>query len=262
MSRPAPQVRTYGFAKGNSPNDVAAIIAEALRKAAEWNEPIIGTSTDVLTAFDKMQHGPLDKANEFMQVPIEARIAAMRDYEGKTAQLTIPGAGTSNTFPLKQSGGQGGVRTPDEFNNMMRCILMELVSFWEELGIGYGYNGRTGGKHMLNHLLWADNIFLLGTSTEEIQHMLDMITGRLNQFGFQWKPNDDHNDNMFIMTGGSKVNETKKVEVCTEEGIQELKLVESIMILGNEIDKVGNGFVSMRHRLRKTEKGFGNIRKP
>ena len=58
------------------------------------------------------------------------------------------------------------------------------------------------------------------------------------------------------MTGGSKVNETKKVEVCTEEGIQELKLVESIMILGNEIDKVGNGFVSMRHRLRKTEKGF------
>ena len=177
MSRPAPQVRTYGFAKGNSANDLAAIIAEVFRKTAGWGEPIMVASLDVLTAFDRMKHGPLEEANEFMEVPVEARLAAMRDYEGKTAQFKIPGAGTSAVFPLEQSGGQGGVRTPDEFNNMMRCILIELIIIWEELGIGYSYKGGMDNNHMLNHLLWADNIFVLGTSTEEVQYMLDMITG-------------------------------------------------------------------------------------
>ena len=41
----------------------------------------------------------------------------------------------------------------------------------------------------LHKLRWADSSILIATSEHEMQHMIDMTTGRFNHMGFNWKPN-------------------------------------------------------------------------
>ena len=117
---------------------MVGIVAEILRKNDMRDYTCYVLTTDVWTAFDEMKHGELQNANEYMGVSTEAQLASLMDCRNKTADMEISGVGKSEQFGLQKGGGQGGVRTPDEFNNMMQYAL-GTVGTWQLGLVGFHF---------------------------------------------------------------------------------------------------------------------------
>ena len=65
-----------------------------------------GASLDINTAFDKTDHAELIKAQDKLHVPTLANIASAKDYQHKTATITISAAGTTKSFKFRRGGWQ------------------------------------------------------------------------------------------------------------------------------------------------------------
>ena len=79
---------------------------------------------------------------------MEARAAAHPRMYGVLPQtvgngfVQIPTAGESEAFPFTKGGWQGGVRTPEEFNRMMRSAMRAPVAKWKAEGKGFRFREK------------------------------------------------------------------------------------------------------------------------
>ena len=78
---------------------------------------------------------------------------------------------------------QGGTRTPKEFNNCINYTLKPVITKWHDMDMGFKLEDR-----QINHIIWADNIFILARTPLEMQLMMDDVTEALNRVGLRWKP--------------------------------------------------------------------------
>ena len=86
-------------------------------------------------------------------VSTNVRLAALRDYTGKQAKARLNGVGETGEFRLGSGGRQGGVRTPDEWENLLKNEFASLAQDWHERGVGFKMHnkrvhqgGREGGR--------------------------------------------------------------------------------------------------------------------
>ena len=106
---------------------------------------------DVEQAFDYMNHIELDDANKGREVSTNVRLAALRDYTGKKAKARLNGVGETGEFRLGSAGRQGGVRTPDEWKNLLKKELATLAQEWHDRKVGFkmpkkGFRKEEGGE--------------------------------------------------------------------------------------------------------------------
>ena len=121
------KVHSWGYAKTVGPEPVQDIVRTAIRKAMIWGYPLLINDLDIEQAFDYMNHIALDDGNESRGASINVRLAALRDYTGKKAKARLNGVGVTEEFRQGSGGRQGGVRTPDEWKNLLKKELAILA---------------------------------------------------------------------------------------------------------------------------------------
>ena len=77
-----------------------------------------------------MDHILLDDINASRGLDVHTRLAALRDYTGKTGIAKVEEAGETEEFSQGKGGRQGGVRTPAEF----RDLIMHFFAYHQKMG--------------------------------------------------------------------------------------------------------------------------------
>ena len=162
--------------------------------------------------------------------------------------LEVPATGRAVKIPMEKGGVQGGVMTPDDWNDLIEDCLETLVEEWEKEGVGVscGQAGR------LSHLVWADNIWLFARTREELERMQVQLTDRLEEKGLWWK------DTSLKVMG----TEGPKGDMVTtgRQGNWTHKEVDRMEVLGVMLDVRGSTEASMSHREEIAEKVFYALR--
>ena len=154
-------VATCGFRQQFRCDDVIGILRQVIFVSYRWGRPLVVAAADVLTAFDCMNHGSMEKSLLGRGChPVMAR-ALLREVSGMSCNIEINGAGISETFPLERGGKQGGIETPEVFNAMMEYALEPVFRSWLARGFRVAVSELDEGSPALTHLLWADNIILV-----------------------------------------------------------------------------------------------------
>lgn len=102
--------------------------------------PLVVGIADVLAAFGQITHEFLHTANAPEGVDINVRVAMLNDCLDKYAQIKIGIVGCTSAFPFSTGSRQGGVRTQQGFNDMMRCVLQDLLDILHIVGYGVDLN--------------------------------------------------------------------------------------------------------------------------
>ena len=95
----------------------------------------------------------------------------------------FPGAGESLPFEFNSGGRQGGVETPDCFNAVIEDALDDVILSWTVRGLGFCLDSFG----IINHAIFADNIFLFAKSAWKLQIMVHELTAALQKRGLTWK---------------------------------------------------------------------------
>ena len=201
---------------------------------------------DIATAFDSMNHEVVVKALQSSGMKTDMILSLMAELSGCTARISIPGAGSSDDFPLERGGKQGGVETPDLFNILMEQIVSPLVSSWNGRGFGVFLDAGTPG---ITHALWADNIFLLAASVDQFRIMSQELTTAIYEHTLAWK----ECSLQMLCPGDTEMD----VLVYTKDGASlQFKQVAEMSVLGIMLDRVGSSRLSLDHRLLRGEANF------
>ena len=118
--------------------------------------------------------------------PLLAAAALVRENVGVEILYDIPEVGFTEAVPMQKGLVQGRIDSPARFRIFLDWVLLPCVGWWNEgnYGIRWGHKG----ERLINHLVWADNVWLFASSVGMYQAMLDMLTLRLEQAKLRWKP--------------------------------------------------------------------------
>ena len=245
---PPTPVKIYGFQRNHSSDDVVSLLRECLVDAHRFPRPIIVASMDVKTAFDSVLHEVLDDALGGQDISVSARIAMLSGLFGKSGRIRLPDAGLSPDFPFLRGGKQGGVETPDQFNVIMDACFRDLVGIWSAFGMGFRLDEYDGAP-LLNHVIWADNVYLVASSVAEMNVMVQQSTDALYHLGLQWKL-----DSLEFMLGSALQGHNAVVQVHLRDGaVLAFKQAVAMTVLGVSLDHAGCTQTSLDHRLLQAE---------
>jgi len=158
--------------------------------------------------------------------------------------------GLETPIAFSRSVRQGGVESAWEWNLPMRMILDQLLDQW--LGAGIGID--LPGIGLVNHLLWADNVYFLAHSRKDLKVMLTDFSQKLYKLGLFWKltsleflhTNDLDNESVLNVDVGDVVCSFKSVSV--------------MCLLGSELSLDNPIAHPIEHRLRKGDACFWGLK--
>ena len=177
-------LQLYGFRKRKRTDDVISLFRQLVYLSDRWGLDLYISSQDVQTAFDCMDRNTLAECLVRRGVCPGLIAVILQELKGLKATMHIPGAGKCRPFDFQHGGRQGGVETPDVFNAMMEDALDEVVRSWNSCRFGFFLDGFG----VVNHAIFADNIFLFAASRGQLQSMIVDVTEALQTRGFRCKP--------------------------------------------------------------------------
>ena len=188
-------VRCLGFAPGMSTSTAIGTLREAVWTAAEWRGWRIGViGADVWHCFEAMRHEDIAWALEQIRTPQWLVHAILREYTRLEAKARVLGDPYGELFAVQRSGRTGGVETPGLLNILLQVCLRPVVLAWEREGLGFRapLGERWGSTESveapaLTNVVWADNVWLVPTSAEMGQRMLNDTTAAIEALGMTWK---------------------------------------------------------------------------
>ena len=239
---PAPLLWGYccnvAYCQTVSCNDLNIIIKWVLCKTWDWRggEEIYVGGGDIFAAFDNASIELLVKSLKSRKTHpryIAAMIQEMKgltvepqfqgiDFTGTIIKDTDPSTSlsgtqssssqfsspltpcdtiTSFTPPLRWNKciRQGGVESAFSWNNIMSFLLGMIVPAWLQRGYGI----LLGENKVLTHLVWSDNIYVIGKNLSEFKAMMETLTEVLEPNGLTWKENP-----LFCVEGGNLEDNT------------------------------------------------------
>ena len=195
-----------GFRAGCQPQDIISPLTDALRKAYEWKKPLAVISLDIRSAFDEVGHEQLAAELHGHDTPPQLVAALAREL----AHLTIiPQFMDTDCPPVRQFRGvrQGGPRSPRAFNALIQSSLHDLHTEWANPE-AEPFVDWTEEHHMQAQcwFIWADNIFMLGSTPRVLHTRARDIERRLRRLGLHFSPDsleyiaNEHFDNTYHMS--------------------------------------------------------------
>ncbi|KAK4324385.1 hypothetical protein Pmani_004945 [Petrolisthes manimaculis] len=131
-------------------------------KANEYKIPLCFAFIDYEKAFDSIEFTPMFTALENQRVEPAYTTIQSDLYNGTTATLRLHK--DSNKIKLERGARQGDSISPKLFTACLQNAIINRIE-WDGKGI------NIDGEHLL-HLISADDIILMGQTSQEIQDML------------------------------------------------------------------------------------------
>ena len=101
---------------------------------------------------------------------------------------------------------QGGVHSTFCWNALFGYVLSLLIPRWNNKGFGFLMSHLT-----LHHILWSDNVWLIGKDEHEIEDMVKALTFMMGVYGLVWKPGS-----LLLMRGGAEEHAVEKDMTCED----------------------------------------------
>ena len=197
-------VGMYGFMEDRRTWEITAPLLHMTRHAATWggDRTMYLASSDIKQAFDHTSISVVRRAMDEVGVPAFLQYAVLEPLCGCISHLVFQDVEVQNVC-WDRSIRTGGPEGPLCFNIVVLAMWGPVMRSWKQHGMGYEvvhahrwcdedqnirheYPHR---KHTVSHMLWADNIYVLSRSKEEMIRMMTQLTERLHEYGMTWKPN-------------------------------------------------------------------------
>jgi len=217
-----------GFRAGFSTIDHLQVLNQLQEKANEYNLPLCFAFVDYEKAFDSIEFEPLFNALKNQGVD-GTYLAVLQDlYRNATSMLRLHT--DSRKFKLERGARQGDNISPRLFTSCLQDAIIRNID-WEGRGV------CIDGEY-LSHLIFADDIFLISSSMEELEGMLKDIHDISKPVGLNM-----HLGKTKIMCN-DKVNK-RDIEVDGKK----IEKVENYVYLGQLVSKDHNQQQEMQRRI-------------
>lgn len=109
---------------------------------------------------------------------------------------------------------------------------------------GYGVDIET---ELLQHLVWSDNVWLLGKDFNEVRIMFAQLTAKMSDFGVQWKESS-----LKLMRGGGVDVEPWPAELIkVHERDFKIPWEFTSVVFGSKLNDTGDSDITVEDQLRK-----------
>lgn len=137
---------------------------------------------------------------------------------------------------------QGGTHSTFAWNALIGHIIQTLLPDWQ--ANGYGVDIET---ELLQHLVWSDNVWLLGKDFNEVRIMFAQLTAKMSDFGVQWKESS-----LKLMRGGGVDVEPWPAELIkVHERDFKIPWEFTSVVFGSKLNDTGDSDITVEDQLRK-----------
>ena len=157
-----------GFRRGGGCVDQIFTLKQLNEKCTDSGKELHMAFIDLEKAYDRVDRKALWKVLELYGVGEKLRKAVESMYEGGRACVRICGEET-DWFKVERGLRQGCVMSPWLFNLYMDGVMREFKEKSKQCGATMGKDNE---KWKLNHILFADDVVLIGDSGVELQDMV------------------------------------------------------------------------------------------
>ncbi|KAI5754231.1 hypothetical protein M8J77_006965 [Diaphorina citri] len=226
----------HGFRPGRSTNDLIFTIRQLMEKHYEYDKPLWIAFLDIKKAFDAIVRVKVWEAlkNIGVKQDIIDRIAEM--YRGISSAVKTC-FGLTESFEIESGLRQGGVLSPLLFVTVMDEIQKRVE---DEVG--------SGGMKLT---LFADDIALYGTTSEEVQQQITAWTRNARQYGLIFS--QEKSEVLVLNRFGSEEDEIDM------DGVN-LKKADKFKYLGSTLSKNGELDIEITQRIESGGKFYQVVR--
>lgn len=239
----------FGFVEGMACQQITAPLMLILAKSYEWpkDEPVHFFAGDVKAAFDNIKTRHTALAMERRGLPARLIHALLLESRGSRMHANFQGVPMQGTVFYNASERTGSTDAPAKWNWILDDSLAILASEWFERGMGIRVSGR-----WFTHAVWADNVYLLASTSSQLEKMVAELSHALNIKELYWKK-----DSLVYMSPVPNASESIRVpfkpsahEALVELAVHRTTATEQLGVLLNER---GCSVAAFEHRLQKAQ---------
>ena len=176
----------------------------------------------------------------------------MREYTEIMATASVLDACPGAPFRFQRGGRTGGVETPDVLNDIIQWAMQDVVEDWNTRGVGFVIEepdvdtpgGVSKERRLLNHLWWADNLFLIARGHAMLQAMIRDVTLAMRAVSFIWK-----RESLQVLWGSTVPRAQRRTVLIEQDGEQLVfTRVASLEVLGDVVAAEGGTLASWTRR--------------
>ena len=169
-----------GFRRNRQASEILHIISKLIELALEWQTPLTIMRLDMRKAFDRVKQSAILETLE--NSPLHPKIVfnAARELVGNTMHPTIYGCIPEDPIPLAQGTKQGAPESGLYFVATLNHALSPLKEKWD-----HTQAGCVLGDTLIHHLIFADDLLLVGPSPHGVLNMFSEVKPALRQIGLE-----------------------------------------------------------------------------
>jgi len=246
--------RSIGFQRGRQAQEVVQILVELTSKAAEWDMALVVARGDIHKAFDSMPRAGM--AEMFAYHDIEPNLAATT-LENLVADLDVHlGPVRAQDIPFLRGGKQGGSSTPELWKQFLHYVIGRELCALEAQGFGFEIEDEHGKPYFMNHIIYADDVWVLARSESEARNILTKVTEQLLAYELQWK----RDEKMTISSNAHVADYTSEdIEIVVHGALPfTFKRTSIVECVGGALDINGDPSCLVEKRIEAMKAHFWN----
>jgi hypothetical protein len=182
----------HGFRPGFQVCEPILVAKLVIERSLEYGVPLCILKVDILKAFDRIGHGCMTQALEYLGIHPTIVRAMYRELQAGTVVLRTPDGHLTDPVQLERGVRQGGCTSPALFIFGLSFLLKDLPSKWRAEGRGWVLDDT-----WVHFVAFADDLLLLARSPADLQGMLSDLVEALGKGGLElsadkaeWSGND------------------------------------------------------------------------
>ena len=172
-----------GFRRQRQASEIMQVVSKLIELAAEWKQHLTLVRLDMRKAFDRLKQSAI--LDMLAESPLPAKVAfnAAREMIGAKMFPCLYGCAPEEPVPLEQGTKQGAPESGLYFVATLQRALQPLAQEWDRRGEGCPLQDT-----LLTHLIFADDLILVGPSPRQVAKMLHETEAHLSPVGLQLNP--------------------------------------------------------------------------
>ena len=168
------------FRPNTQASEILHVISKLIELSVEWQQPLTIVRLDLKKAFDRVKQSAI--LNTLAQSPLSPKLVfnAARELVGCTMSPAIYGCTPETPVQLQQGTKQGAPESGLYFVATMNNYLTPVRAEWDRR-----HEGCALGDTMVHHLIFADDLLLIGPSPLRVKRMLEETQTQLQQAGLE-----------------------------------------------------------------------------
>ena len=173
-----------GFRRHRQASEILQVISKLIELSLEWQQPLTIVRLDMRKAFDRVKQSTILETLESTRLPPKIIFNAARELVGCYMFPTAYGCTPEDPVPLQQGTKQGAPESGLYFVATLNHVLAPLRQTWDDRK-----EGCPLGPTQIHHLIFADDLLLIGPSPIRIKTMFNEAKLALQTAGLEI--NDD-----------------------------------------------------------------------